>query len=611
MKFWKLLLACLLALTLVVTPIIASATEVTEGEKQEVVDANPDGGKDDNANPTGGTTEGDDPVGGDPVGGDPVGGDPVGGDPVGGDPDEGDPNEGDPNEGDPNEGDPNEGDPNEGDPNEGNPEGHTHIWGAWNVTRPDSMHGDGYAYRKCTAEGCDAIDDVVIEWKGFKRDCGDHHFKDWEATAKPNSCEEWRYCDGSNDYCWYFSLKNRTYSKMAKTADPGDDYVWCGLLECMVEECRYVHQWGDLQEDENGRLVRICKKCSETTYEQAAGHTWGSWYIERKVDVDVDGLQVRVCTDPDCDAKQSRTIKYVEEEFDCGEGNHKWGEWRDGDEDEEPCLKRYRWCVGNDKDVYFVGGEDIDDVQYIEVSEIDGKRPEGGIWCGSKYCMGYEAEYEHKWGDLEVVTYPNENDSGCDGLMARFCEVCKVIDEESKRVIKWYGEIDDCTKSGLFDEHNWDEWITREEDPEYIQWLIDEEGFSKCLVEIRWCLGHDGKIIYNPATDEYRVVNVEVYGIPDEYINCGYIFCDTHEAKYEHDWGEWKVTKKPTTSKKGIEERVCKRCDAKETREIAKLKSESTMPKTGVETIPAAALQVSGLISAIGYALLKRRSLHR
>ena len=38
---------------------------------------------------------------------------------------------------------------------------------------------------------------------------------------------------------------------------------------------------------------------------------------------------------------------------------------------------------------------------------------------------------------------------------------------------------------------------------------------------------------------------------------------------------------------------------------------ESTMPKTGVETIPAAALQVSGLISAIGYALLKRRSLHR
>ncbi|MDO4370881.1 MAG: hypothetical protein Q4D43_06135, partial [Clostridia bacterium] len=75
MKFWKLLLACLLALTLVVTPIIASATEVVEGEKQEVVDANPDGGKDDNANPTGGTTEGGDAGDSDPAG-DPVGGDP-------------------------------------------------------------------------------------------------------------------------------------------------------------------------------------------------------------------------------------------------------------------------------------------------------------------------------------------------------------------------------------------------------------------------------------------------------------------------------------------------------------------------------------------------------
>ena len=405
MKFWKLLLACLLALTLVVTPIIASATEVIEGEKQEVVDANPTGG---------------DPEGGDPEGGDPDGGDPEGGDPEGGD-----------------------------------PEGHEHVWSAWDTKEPN-QNSKGHAHRACTVEGCNAAEDVDIDWKGESNDCGNHSFGEWTDVI-PNGCEQYRYCDGNNDYGWYYSLKDGSYFKVYGEDDPGDDCVWCGGLYCTVTEYRY----------------------------------------------------------------------------------------------------------------------------------------------------------NHKWGDLEVVTYPNENGSGCDGLMARFCEVCKVIDEESKRVIKWYGEIDDCTKSGFFTEHNWDEWITREEDPEYIQWLIDEEGFSKCLVEIRWCLGHDGKIIYNPATDEYRVVNVEVYGIPDEYIYCGYIYCDTHEAKYEHDWGEWKVTKKPTTSKKGVEERVCKRCEAKETREIAKLKSESTMPKTGVETIPAAALQVSGLISAIGYALLKRRSLHR
>lgn len=382
----------------------------------------------------------------------------------------------------------------------------------------------------------------------------------------------------------------------------------------MVEECRYVHQWGDLQEDENGRLVRICKKCSEVTYEQTAGHTWGPWYVERPVDAagdGSDGLQVRVCTDPDCDVKQSRTIKYIDEKFDCGEGNHKWSEWY---KNEEPnsCLKQYRWCDGNDRGVYFVGGEDIDDVRYVEVLEGD-ERPEGGIWCGFKYCSAYEEVYEHTWGDLEVVTYPNEGNSGCDGLMARFCEVCDVIDEGSERVIKWFGDIEDCTKSGFFSDHKWSEWITREDDPEYIQWLIDEEGYFKCLVAIRDCLGHDVAILYNPETDEYAPGDyIDVYDSDSEnYIYCGYICCYTHEAKYEHDWGEWKVTKKPTTSEKGIEERTCKRCEAKETREIAKLKSESTMPKTGVETIPAAALQVSGLISAIGYALLKRRSMHR
>ena len=41
-----------------------------------------------------------------------------------------------------------------------------------------------------------------------------------------------------------------------------------------------------------------------------------------------------------------------------------------------------------------------------------------------------------------------------------------------------------------------------------------------------------------------------------------------------HDWSAWKVTKKPTTTAKGIETRVCKRDSShKETRDVAKLKN--------------------------------------
>ena len=581
---------------------------------------------------------------------------------------------------------------------------------------------------------------MTIEWKGESFDCGDgnHNFTEWEDWG---DCEWHRYCDG-NDYTWYYSLETGEYFKRDAGDYPGDGYVSCGGLYCEVAENRYDHQWGELQEDENGRLVRICENCGETTYEQKADHTWGPWYVERRVNEDegTDGVQARICSDPDCNEKQTRKIEYKGGEFNCGEGNHVWGEWHEMHEYDDPCLKQYRYCYGNDKEVFFVGGEDIDDVRYVEVSDYS-ERPEGSIWCGGKYCNGYEEVYEHTWGDLEVVAYPSEDG---DGLMARFCEVCDEIDPDSERVIKcfgertcdgdhdirvvtnpeeikeligeenysdcigsfeycrnrydvwydvdaneyvkqyhfegedapenaiycgsmwcdhevlsdnhewgnwetivypdedgegcdgkqerhcqkcdqveergitWFGEIGDCTKSGLFGEHNWGEWTTREDDPEYIQLVIDEEGLSKCLVAIRYCVGHDVAILFNSGTGEYvpgdYIDYIDVYdGDTDagDYIYCGYIYCYMHDAKYDHDWGEWKVTKKATTSETGTEERVCKRCEAKETREIPKLKTESTMPKTGVETIPTAALQVSSLISAIGYALLKRRSLHR
>lgn len=44
------------------------------------------------------------------------------------------------------------------------------------------------------------------------------------------------------------------------------------------------------------------------------------------------------------------------------------------------------------------------------------------------------------------------------------------------------------------------------------------------------------------------------------------------KVKAVHDWGAWKQTKAPTTTKEGEEARTCKYCGAKETRPIPKLK---------------------------------------
>lgn len=45
----------------------------------------------------------------------------------------------------------------------------------------------------------------------------------------------------------------------------------------------------------------------------------------------------------------------------------------------------------------------------------------------------------------------------------------------------------------------------------------------------------------------------------------------TEGSPLGHSWGEWKLVKKPTTKEGGLEERICSRCQEKETREVPRL----------------------------------------
>ena len=45
----------------------------------------------------------------------------------------------------------------------------------------------------------------------------------------------------------------------------------------------------------------------------------------------------------------------------------------------------------------------------------------------------------------------------------------------------------------------------------------------------------------------------------------------------EHDWGEWKVVKEPTTTEEGMKKHICNRCQAEETESIDKLKKISAL----------------------------------
>ena len=50
-----------------------------------------------------------------------------------------------------------------------------------------------------------------------------------------------------------------------------------------------------------------------------------------------------------------------------------------------------------------------------------------------------------------------------------------------------------------------------------------------------------------------------------------------------HDWGDWKTVKKPTYSKEGQKERICKRCKKQEKDSIAKLDISTVKDKMTAE----------------------------
>ncbi|MEE0171870.1 MAG: hypothetical protein U0I35_00775, partial [Dorea formicigenerans] len=71
--------------------------------------------------------------------------------------------------------------------------------------------------------------------------------------------------------------------------------------------------------------------------------------------------------------------------------------------------------------------------------------------------------------------------------------------------------------------------------------------------------------------------------------NCGHIYKGNEVDATGHTWGEWEVIKEATITETGKKERVCERCDYKETAVISMISNEeqpttSTKPDTAVKT---------------------------
>ena len=89
--------------------------------------------------------------------------------------------------------------------------------------------------------------------------------------------------------------------------------------------------------------------------------------------------------------------------------------------------------------------------------------------------------------------------------------------------------------------------------------------------------------------------------------NCSHSYKGNEVDATGHTWGEWKVIKEATTTETGKKERVCERCDYKETAVISMISNEeqpttSTKPHTAVKTGDSTNILLWSMVTVISLA---------
>ena len=159
----------------------------------------------------------------------------------------------------------------------------------------------------------------------------------------------------------------------------------------------------------------------------------------------------------------------------------------------------------------------------------------------------------HTWVE-EIIDYPT-----CDSPGAKF-KKCAICGEE--------GEEEEIPPTG----HKWLEVSAKPPtctDPG--ERLLRCEYCSKEKTEIIPAAGHR----YGKTYTEAPTCTEEGYNWKQCAV-CGHIEIFDKKPALDHDWGDWVITRQPTTTLHGRKQKTCKRCGEKKYTTIPKLKATST-----------------------------------
>ena len=339
----------------------------------------------------------------------------------------------------------------------------------------------------------------------------------------------------------------------------GRDKRKCSV--CEYEETREIEPTGHIWEDdftidikpgctEKGSKSVHCSKCDEKkdiTEVPANGHSFGEWTILNMTDCTQGGVQQHICTE--CGFTEISDIPPQE---------HVW--------DDDFTVDLAPTCTqSGSKSIHCSSCEAVKDITEIEPIDhvftewsvsSDATCVEKGQKTRSCTKCGY-TEYDsidinlnaHLWED--DFTVDKEPTCTADGSRSIHCSRCNATkdSEAIPATAHQYGEwkvvkkatctengkrVHECANCGKNEEdiipsaHIWNKKITVDKEP-----TCTEDGSQS--IHCTQC---------NAQKDIQKL-----------------------SAK-GHDWSEWKITKKPTTVEKGVEERLCKVCGVVEKNEL-------------------------------------------
>ena len=429
-----------------------------------------------------------------------------------------------------------------------------HTFDDWTITKEPTTTETGSRERTCSICKYKQEETIPVH---------EHSYGDWQK----DETQHWKECScGDKTEVGNHTFDDWTITKEPTTTETGSRERTCSICKYKQEETIPVHEhsYGDWQKDE----TQHWKECSCGDKTEVGNHTFDDWTITKEPTTTETGSRERTCSI--CKYKQEETIPVHEhsygdwqkdetqhwKECSCGDktevGNHTFDDWTIT---KEPTTtetgSRERTCS-----ICKYKQEETIPVHEHSIHDETWKYNDTEHWqecsCGEKLNVA-----NHIYGDWRVTKEATETE---EGSRERDCTVCDYVQTETIPMLEHEHSYGDWQKD---ETQHWKECSCGERlnvaNHIYGDWKVTKEATET----EEGSRERDCTVCDYVQTEIIPMLEHEhSYGDwqKDETQHWKECRCGEKTEVGNHTFGDWTITKEPTTTETGSRERTCSIC---------------------------------------------------